>query len=308
MSRRRLVLGTRGSRLALAQAELCARRLRESGLEVEIRTIKATSDHRPEEPLSRMDERDVFTRQLDEALLQGGIDLAVHSCKDVPTEIPSGIFIVATVEREDPRDVLVSDAQTSLDALPAGATVATSSLRRRSQLLHLRPDLHVVEIRGNIDTRLQKLARGDALALVLARAGLLRLKLDVRYTVMPVETLVPAVGQGALAVTMREGDPLAGVVRGVLDHRPTAVAVEAERAFLRALEGGCRVPVGANAVVEGGEVRLRGRVGSVDGSEMYEGEASGAGAREVGERLAGELLARGAGRVLEEVRRARSGA
>ena len=300
-----VLLGTRGSRLALAQAEACARKLRAADLRVEIRVVKTTSDHHPETPLSVIDRRDVFTRQLDEALLKGEIDLAIHSLKDVPTEPPEGIALSATTKRHDPSDALVSDERYDVDGLPEGAVVATSSLRRRAQLLHRRPDLRIVEIRGNIDTRVRKMREGRADAIVLARAGLERLGLDAPHTVVPPEIMLPAVGQGALTAATHEEHPLRGRIRDALVDTPTERAVHAERAMLRALEGGCRVPVGALGVAEGDRVRLRGVVASPDGALVYEGEAEGEVPEEVGGRLARELLDRGAAVVLGEVREVR---
>ena len=300
-----VLLGTRGSRLALAQAEACARKLRAADLRVEIRVVKTTSDHHPETPLSVIDRRDVFTRQLDEALLKGEIDLAIHSLKDVPTEPPEGIALSATTKRHDPSDALVSDERYDVDGLPEGAVVATSSLRRRAQLLHCRPDLRIVEIRGNIDTRVRKMREGRADAIVLARAGLERLGLDAPHTVVPPEIMLPAVGQGALTAATHEENPLRGRIRDALVDTPTERAVHAERAMLRALEGGCRVPVGALGVAEGDRVRLRGVVASPDGALVYEGEAEGEVPEEVGGRLARELLERGAAVVLGEVREVR---
>jgi hydroxymethylbilane synthase len=301
-----VLLGTRGSRLALAQAEACARALRAANLGVEIRVIKTTSDHHPETPLSVIDRRDVFTRQLDEALLGGEIDLAVHSLKDVPTELPEGIVLAAITERRDPSDVLVSRERYDVDTLPRGAVVATSSLRRQAQLLHRRPDLRMAEIRGNVDTRVRKVREGRADAVVLARAGLDRLGLDAPHAVIPPEVMLPAVGQGALTVATLEGHPLRALVQGTLNHGPTEKAVLAERAMLRALEGGCRVPVGALGLIEGSAVRLRGVVVSPDGALVYTGEAEGEDPEEVGDRLARELLERGAAVVLGEIREVRS--
>jgi hydroxymethylbilane synthase len=302
-----VILGTRGSKLALVQANACAERLRKTGLEVEVRTIRTTSEHHPNVPLSVIDQRDVFTRQLDEALLAGEIDLAVHSAKDVPTEVPEGIVLAAITERHDPRDALVFDADCDVDGLPEGAVVATSSLRRRAQLLHRRPDLRTVQIRGNIDTRVRKMREGQADALVLARAGLERLGLDVPHTVMPSETMLPAVSQGALAVATLEEHPLRETIGETLDHGPSARAVRAERAMLNTLEGGCRVPVGAlGEIVAGHRVWLRGVVVSTDGALLYRGEAVGEEPEEVGERLARDLLAQGAAVVLGEIREVRS--
>jgi len=301
-----VLLATRGSRLALTQAEACAEKLRAAGLGVEIRVIKTTSDHHPETPLSVIDRRDVFTRQLDEALLGGEIDLAVHSLKDVPTELPEGMVLAAITERRDPSDVLVSPERYDVDALPQGAVVATSSLRRRAQLLHRRPDLRIVEIRGNVDTRIRKMREGQADALVLARAGLDRLGLDAPHTILSPEIMLPAVGQGALTAAMLEDHPLRALIRETLNHGPTERAVRAERAMLRALEGGCRVPVGALGVAQGDVARLRGVVASPDGTLVYRGEAEGEEPEEVGGRLARKLLERGAAVVLGKIREVRS--
>ncbi|HKH38755.1 MAG TPA: hydroxymethylbilane synthase [Rubrobacter sp.] len=297
------ILGTRGSRLALVQAEECAATLHAAGIEVEVRIIRTTSEHHPEMPLAVIDQRDVFTRQLDEALLSGEIDLAVHSLKDVPTEPPEWVDLAAITRRRDPSDVLVSDGRHTLEDLPRGAVVATSSQRRRAQLLYRRPDLEVVGIRGNVDTRVRKMREGAADAVVLARAGLERLGLDAPHTVIPADTVLPAVGQGALAAATLHDHPLRGLVREALNHRPTERVVLAERAMLRALEGGCRVPVGASSDAIGNVVRLRGVVISPDGALVYRGEAEGEEPEEVGERLARDLLEQGAAVVLGEVRR-----
>ena len=299
------ILGTRGSRLALAQAEECAASLRAAGTAVEIRIIRTTSEHHPDTPLAIIDQRDVFTRQLDEALLSGEIDLAVHSLKDVPTEPPEWVDLAAFTLRRDPSDVLVSDGRHTLEDLPQGAVVATSSQRRRAQLLHHRPDLEVVDIRGNVDTRVRKMREGAADALVLARAGFERLGLDAPHTVIPADKVLPAVGQGALAAATLHDHPLRGLVRRVLNHGPTERSVLAERAMLRTLEGGCRVPVGAISAVRGTVVRLRGVVVSPDGALAYRGEAEGEEPEEVGVRLALDLLEQGAAAVLEEIREVR---
>ena len=303
-----LILGTRGSRLALTQSETCAGRLRENGLDVEVRVVRTTSDHLPETPLSVIDRRDVFTRQLDEALLAGEIDLAVHSLKDVPTELPRGIALAAISARHDPSDVLVSEGGMGLDGLPVGATVATGSLRRRAQLLHRRPDLNIVEIRGNVETRVRKMREGDADAVVLARAGLERLGLtsQIPHAALSANTMLPAVGQGFLAVATLEDHPLRETIRGILNDGEGETAALAERAMLRTLEGGCRVPVGALALVREGEVWIRGLVASPDGALMYEGEAAGREPEEVGGRLALDLLHQGAGIVLAEIQEVRS--
>ena len=303
-----LILGTRGSRLALTQSETCAERLRSEGLNVEVRVVRTTSDHLPETPLSVIDQRDVFTRQLDEALLSGEIDLAIHSLKDVPTELPEGTVLAAISERHDPSDVLVSEDGWDVDGLPDGGTVATGSLRRKAQLLHRRPDLNIVEIRGNVETRVRKMREGDADAIVLARAGLERLGLEgeIPHAVLPPDVMLPAVGQGFLSAAMLEEHPSLDTVRGALNDGADEKAALAERAMLRALEGGCRVPVGALGIIQGGEIHLKGLVASPDGALMYEGEATGTEPDEVGGRLARDLLGQGAGIVLGEIREVRS--
>jgi len=303
--RHAVVLGTRGSKLALVQAEDCAASLRDAGIAVEVRVIRTTSEHHPDTPLAVIDQRDVFTRQLDEALLSGEIDLAVHSLKDVPTEPPEWVVLAAITRRRDPSDVLVSDEAYTVDDLPQGAVVATSSLRRRAQLLYHRPDLEVVGIRGNVDTRVRKMREGASDAVVLARAGLERLGLDAPHTVIPADKMLPAVGQGALAAATLHDHPLRDLIREALNHGPTERAVLAERAMLRALEGGCRVPVGASSSVEGRVVRLGGIVISSDGALAHRGEAEGEEPEEVGERLAQDLLEQGAAVVLGEIREVR---
>jgi len=300
-----VILGTRGSKLALVQAESCAASLRDAGITVDVRIIRTTSEHHPDMPLAVIDQRDVFTRQLDEALLSGEIDLAVHSLKDVPTEPPEWVALAAVTRRHDPSDVLVSDERYTVEGLPQGGVVATSSLRRKAQLLHHRPDLEIVAIRGNVDTRVRKMREGEADAVVLARAGLERLGLDAPHSVIPADMMLPAVGQGALAAATLHDHPLRGLIRDTLNHGPTERAVLAERAMLCALEGGCRVPVGASSTVRGSVVRLSGIVISSDGALVYRGEAEGEEPEEVGERLASDLLKQGAAVVLGEVREVR---
>jgi hydroxymethylbilane synthase len=303
-----LTLGTRGSRLALTQSEACAERLRATGFRVEIRVVRTTSDHLPETPISVIDRRDVFTRQLDEALLSGEIDLAIHSLKDVPTELPEGIVLAAVTERHEPSDALVSETGRDVDGLPDGAIVATGSLRRRAQLLHRRPDLKIVEIRGNVETRVRKMRDGAADAIVLARAGLERLGLaaEIPHAVLPPDVMLPAVGQGFLAATTLEGHPARDGIRASLNDGAGERSALAERAMLRTLEGGCRVPVGALGEAKGEEVHLRGLVASPDGALMYRSSAEGQEPEDVGRRLARDLLDQGAGIVLGEIREVRS--
>ncbi len=300
-----VILGTRGSNLALVQAEECAASLRDAGITVEVSIIRTTSEHHPEIPLAVIDQRDVFTRQLDEALLSGEIDLAVHSLKDVPTEPPEWVDLAAVTRRRDPSDALVSEERYTLKGLPQGAVVATSSVRRRAQLLYHRPDLEIVGIRGNVDTRVRKMREGAADAVVLARAGIERLGLEAPHTVIPADMVLPAVGQGALVAATLHDHPLRARIRETLNHALTERSVLAERAMLRALEGGCRVPVGASSAVEGTVVRLRGIVISPDGALVYRGEAEGENPEEVGERLAWDLLEQGAAIVLGEIKEVR---
>ncbi|MBA2458119.1 MAG: hydroxymethylbilane synthase [Gemmatimonadales bacterium] len=313
---RTLRIGTRGSALALWQTERIRELLRAAGQVTERVEIRTTGDMVQDVPLARIGSRALFTRQIDDAMLEGRIDLAVHSLKDLPTELPAGIVLAAVSEREDPRDALVGRAPLTWNGIPRGATLATSSLRRRAQLLHLRPDLQVADIRGNVDTRLAKLdASTDCQAILLATAGLVRLGLAHRIGErLAPEVMLPAPGQGALAVTAREDDAAAiATARSALHHTPTALAVSAERGFLRRLEGGCQVPVGAFARVDaagaGGHVLLHGRVVSLEGDRVAEGfeEAQAAdepGSDAIGVALAERLLVRGAAQILASVRAA----
>ncbi len=311
---RPLRVGTRGSSLALWQTDRVRALLGEAGRETVRVEIRTTGDLVPEVPLSGIGSRALFTRQIDEAMLEGRIDLAVHSLKDLPTVLPPGIAIAAVTQREDPRDALVGRGPVRWAALPEGAILATSSLRRRAQALHLRPDLLVEDIRGNVDTRLAKLeTRSEWSGILLAVAGLVRLGLEHRIGErLPPEVMLPAPGQGALAVTARADDEDAlGAARRALHHPPTALAVGAERAFLRRLEGGCQVPVAAHAEPAGREggsaLRLRGRVVSLRGERAVEGTQLGAVADEaaadaLGTALAGRLLREGAGEILAAAR------
>lgn len=312
MTGRTLRVGTRGSALALWQTARVREQLESAGHRTESVEIRTTGDLVQELPLSRIGSRALFTRQIDEAMLAGRIDLAVHSLKDLPTVLPPGIAVAAVSEREDPRDALVSREGLRWAELPRRATVATSSLRRRAQLLHLRPDLLVVDIRGNVDTRLAKLeARAEWSAILLAAAGLVRLGQEHRISErLPPEVMLPAPGQGALAVTARSGDGgVLSAVRAVLHHGPTAVAVSAERALLRRLEGGCQVPVAAYAEPTEGGLRLHGRVVSLLGERAVEGTELRRPAGEdeadaMGVALAERLLDEGAADILAAVRAA----
>jgi hydroxymethylbilane synthase len=322
-AQRSLRVGTRGSALALWQTERIRLLLAETGHRSERIEIRTTGDVVRDVPLSRIGSRALFTRQIDDAMLDGRIDLAVHSLKDLPTRLPDGIVLAAVGLREDPRDALVGRGPLLWADVPHGAVIATSSLRRRAQLLRARPDLCVADIRGNVDTRLAKLdASAEWTAIVLASAGLARLGFSHRIGErLPATWMLPAPGQGALAVTARADDLGAQrVAREVLHDPATSLAVTAERGFLRRLEGGCQVPIAAHAEVLGGaggaggaaNVQLAGRVCSLDGREVAEGMR----AREVrdeteadalGRELAEELVAAGADRILAEVRLAGHG-
>jgi len=306
-----LVLGTRGSPLALWQARHVAGRLEAAwpGLGVRLEVIRTTGDKIQDVPLAKLGGKALFVKEIEEALLDGRVDLAVHSMKDVPTDLPAGLHILAIGEREDPRDVLISRTGTRFGDLPRGARVGTSSLRRQAQLLHHRPDLEIVGLRGNLDTRLRKLHSEGLDAIVLAAAGVRRLGLFDRVTeVLPPELSLPAIGQGALGIEVREPsaecrEPRAGQLVGVLDHPDTHAAVDAERAFLRRLEGGCQVPFAAHAEVERGRIRLRGLVAMPDGTRLVRGERQGE-ARDghaIGTALAEELLGRGAREILQRI-------
>ena len=308
-----LRVGTRGSALARWQTDQVRARLGEAGFATQRVEIRTTGDEVQHVPLSRIGSRALFTRQIDDAMLEGRIDLAVHSLKDLPTVLPAGIALVAVAEREDPRDALVGRGPLQWSDLPEGAVLATSSLRRRAQLLRLRPDLDICDVRGNVDTRLAKLeANAGWSGILLAVAGLVRLGLGERIGQrLPPELMLPAPGQGALAVTARAGDDAAAeAARRAVHHQPTAIAVAAERAFLRTLEGGCQVPVAALAErVTSGALRLHGRVVSLGGERGVEGSeerpaASVDEADALGVALAERLLGEGAGSILTEVRAA----
>lgn len=308
-----LRIGTRGSALALWQTEHVRAALAAAGHATQRIEIKTTGDLVQDVPLARIGSRALFTKQIDDALLAGTIDLAVHSLKDLATHLPDGIALGAVGPREDPRDALIGRGPIRWADIPHGATIATGSLRRRAQLRHARPDLRIVDLRGNVDTRLAKLdAQPEWSAIVLASAGLVRLGLDARIGErLSTELMLPAPGQGALAITARADDAFTlAAVRRVLHHRPTGVAVAAERAFLRRLEGGCQVPVAALAdVALDGILRLRGRVIALDGDRMVEGQLDIAHADEnhadgLGIRLAEQLASQGAATILAEVRAA----
>ena len=289
--------------MALIQAEMVRDRLAAAHPDLaapgalEIVVIRTTGDRVQDRPLHEIGGKGLFTKEIEEALLDGRADLAVHSLKDLPTELPEGLVLAAVPEREDPRDAVVGR---KLADLSLGARVGTSSLRRAAQLRQLRPDLQVESVRGNLDTRLRKLDEGQYDAILLAAAGLKRLGWGDRIAeILPAEQMCPAVGQGALAIETRAGFDGAAL----LDHAETHIAVMAERGVLGALGGGCQVPIGAYATVSLGRVRVLAIVAAPDGSEVVraEGEGAAAQAAEIGARVAAELLERGARKILEAV-------
>lgn len=305
---KKLLIATRGSPLALWQADYVRDTLVRlyPELKVERRTIKTAGDRDTHAPVAQLSTKGVFIKEIEDALLSGEADLAVHSMKDVPTAIPDGLVMAAICEREDVRDALISRSGKKLSALPAKAIIGTSSLRRQAFTKHFYPLLEVSTLRGNLNTRLRKLDEGRYEAILLARAGLLRLGWGERITeTLSTDIALPAVAQGAVGVECRarDGEILALLSR--LNHPPTADAVEAERALLREMEGGCQVPLGAWAREEEGRFQLDACVMSLDGRvylrDRIEGPASEA--RSLGVQLARKLLAQGADRILEEIRR-----
>ena len=293
-----LKIGTRGSPLALAQAyETRARLMEAHGLEeaaFEIVVIKTEGDRVLDRPLKEIGGKGLFTREIEEQLLDGRVDIAVHSMKDMPVDQPAGLALDTFLPREDVRDAFVSETYASLAELPAGAVVGTSSLRRRAQLAHVRPDLQIVEFRGNVQTRLGKLADGVADATFLAMAGLNRLgRADVVRSAIEVTEMLPAVAQGAIGIERRADDVRASLLLSAIQHVPTSNRLMAERAFLAELDGSCETPIAALAVLEGSEVWLRGQILRPDGSRAYAGERRGqvAMGAEMGRDLARDLLA-----------------
>jgi len=315
----RIRLGTRGSALALAQTEWVAAQLQRfyPDLRMETRLVRTRGDQIRDVALSQVGGKGLFTREIEELLLAGEVDLAVHSLKDLPTVLPDGLCLGAVPARVRAQDALVLRSSPAAEAsslpspglrlplLPPGARVGTSSLRRRAQLLHLRPDLKITDLRGNLDTRLRKLDAGDFDALVLAAAGLDRMGWGDRISYeLPFDVFLPAVGQGALGIEIRAEDESFRTLVGVLEDFPTRAAVTAERSFLQALEGGCQVPIAAVGTREGNRLRLRGLVASVEGQDLIRDEVWGemSQAEALGVELAQRLLAGGAARILAEVR------
>jgi len=306
MKNNKLRIATRKSPLALWQAHYVRDRLlaAHADLDVEIVEMRTQGDRILDTPLARVGGKGLFVKELEQAMLDDRADIAVHSMKDVPAVLPDGLHISAICPREDPRDAFVSNRHASLDALPEGARVGTSSLRRQCQLRARRPDLDIRDLRGNVNTRLAKLDAGDYDAIILATAGLLRLDMGarIRESLGP-EITLPAVGQGAVGIECRADDARINALLAPLNHPDTAVRVRAERAMNHRLEGGCQVPIAGFAQLEKNVLLLQGLVGRVDGSEIVRGDIAGAphDAEELGRVLAEDLLARGAASILEEL-------
>jgi len=301
-------IGTRASELALRQARLLENALLARGIKSELITFKTLGDKKLDQPLSEIGAKGLFTRELEVALSKNKIDCAVHSLKDLPTDSPEGLRIVALLERADPRDVLVVNRLTgaeNLDDLPAGSRVGTSSLRRRAQLMARRPDLEVVELRGNVPTRLGKVETGKVHAAILAAAGLIRLEVQQRITMfLEVPEWLPAPGQGAIAIQARSDDDRMGELLSPLDHERTSIATRAERAFLAALDGGCQVPIGALVSAVGGQPTLYGMLADVTGRHIVRGSRAldASSPESTGEALAAEIRSRGGSSLLTELR------
>lgn len=306
MADSKLRIATRKSPLALWQANHVRDALmaRNSGLDVELFTMTTQGDKILDTPLAKVGGKGLFVKELELGILEGEADLAVHSMKDVPVEFPDGLGLAAILEREDPRDALISKAFTSIDTLPQGARVGTSSLRRQCQLRARRPDLEVLDLRGNVNTRLAKLDIGDYDAILLAAAGVKRMGWEDRITeLLPPEQFLPAIGQGAIGIEIRVADEKVSRIVEVLNDEQTATRIRAERALNERLQGGCQVPIAGYSEISHGVIVLRALVGRPDGTELVQGVISGKpeDAEELGQVLADDLLSRGAKQILDEV-------
>jgi hydroxymethylbilane synthase len=306
MSIELLRIATRKSPLALWQAEHVRARLQQQhpGLRVELVTMSTQGDRVLDSPLAKIGGKGLFVKELEQGMLAGRADIAVHSMKDVPAELPDGLEIGAILEREDPRDAFVSNRFGALDELPQGARVGTSSLRRQCQLRAVRPDLEILDLRGNVNTRLAKLDAGDYDAIVLASAGLKRLGMADRITrALAPEDMLPAIAQGVIGIECRSGDAAVKALIGILNHAETGLRTAAERAMNATLAGGCQAPVAGYSIINGDRIELRGLVGWPNGSAIVRGEITGpsVAAANLGGQLAMTLLERGARPILDEL-------
>ncbi|MCI7540212.1 MAG: hydroxymethylbilane synthase [Veillonellaceae bacterium] len=306
MKKDTIIIGTRSSKLALWQADYVMECLQKKypELHVEKKLMTTKGDKILDAPLAKIGGKGLFTKELEQDMLAGGIDIAVHSLKDMPTEVPDGLIITAITKRYDPGDAFVSNKVASLAELPQGAVVGTSSLRRKAQLLHARPDLEIRDLRGNVNTRLRKLDAGEYDAAVLAVAGLRRLGFGGRITeVLPKSMILPAVGQGALAIEAREDDAETRELVAFLNDEATVACAKAERAFLARVEGGCQVPVGVYATPEDGGLHVEAVIASLDGKRLYRDHVSGQvkDAEPLGTQLADKLLDMGGIDIMHEI-------
>jgi hydroxymethylbilane synthase len=298
----RLRIGSRGSQLALWQANHISELLRGQGHQVQIEVIKTTGDKITDVALAQVGTKGMFTKEIEEALAEGRVDLAVHSLKDLPTEVLPGFEIAAITEREDPYDVFCSSQYKSLAELPQHARVGTSSLRRQAQLKALRPDLEIQPLRGNVDTRLRKMASGDYDAIILAAAGLNRLgKKEFIRQVIPVQNMCPAAGQGALAIEIRAGDATIAQHIRFLDNNDARASTTCERALLKKLGGGCQVPIGAFAEARDGRLHLQAVVAHPDGTTVLRESRDGSDPVRLGEMVGDALLQQGGQAILDQV-------
>ncbi|ATC92931.1 hydroxymethylbilane synthase [Pseudoalteromonas tunicata] len=301
-----LRIATRKSALALWQAEFVKAQLEihHPGIQVELVPMSTQGDKILDTPLAKIGGKGLFVKELEQAMLEGRADIAVHSMKDVPVEFPEGLELNTICEREDPRDAFVSNRFKTIEELPQGAVVGTSSLRRQCQIRALRPDLEIRDLRGNVNTRLAKLDEGQYDAIILAAAGLIRLEMPQRIaSFIEPEQSLPANGQGAVGIECRSDDITTKQLLAALEHTETRIRVLAERAMNRRLEGGCQVPIGAFAQVSGEHITIRGLVGAIDGSEILRDQVQGlcADAEQLGVELANKLLAQGADKILQAV-------
>lgn len=301
-----LIIGTRGSQLALWQSNWVKSEIerRFPGTTVSLEIIKTKGDKIIDVPLAKVGGKGLFVKEIEDALLEKRVDLAVHSMKDMPAEIPDGLCIGAIPERENPLDVLISKNNLKLQELPERARIGTSSLRRMSQISAIRPDLEIVSLRGNLDTRIKKLESGEFDAIILAAAGVRRLGLSEKITqYLDPDLMLPASGQGALCIETRTDDPKTSDIVKALNHDTTATAVIAERAFLHRLEGGCQVPIAAHARVSGDTISMEGLVSDIRGETVFKSAISGKSseAAELGKKLAEDLLEKGAKKILDEI-------
>lgn len=307
MTKSKYIIGSRGSELALWQSNWVKNELEKlyTGIEIEIKIIKTKGDKILDVSLSKIGDKGLFTKEIENSLLDSEIDMAVHSLKDLPTSLTEGLMIGAVSERIEQRDVYISNSFINIDDIPIGAKIATGSLRRKSQLLNYRPDLQVVDLRGNITTRLNKYDESDWAGLILAYAGVKRLGLENRIKqLIPTEIILPAVSQGVMAVEIRDGDrDLLDIVRKI-NNTESEIEIKAERSFLKALQGGCQVPIGVYSKIKGNDLEMEGMVGSLDGKVVLRALKIGdiTKPEKLGQELADALIEKGAAEILELIR------